>query len=57
MNDKATLEVGQLRQFEPISALSDERLGELVSLAYVEKLSELEKMLEHLKENKNEKKD
>ena len=38
MNDKSIITIGQLKQFEPISSLSEERLEELVTLSYVERL-------------------
>ncbi len=38
MNDKPAIDIERLRQLEPLSALSPERLQELVSLSYVEHL-------------------
>ena len=37
MTDKIALERDQLKRFEPLGELSDERLDELISLAYIEK--------------------
>ena len=39
MTDKTNIGVDRLRRLEPLSALSEERLQELVSLSYVEPLS------------------
>ena len=38
MNDKSTITIEQLKQLEPIASLSEERLQELVTLSYVERL-------------------
>ena len=37
MTDKTALERDKLKRFEPLGELSDERLDELISLAYIEK--------------------
>ena len=39
MKKKAKISIEQLRHFEPISALSDERLEEFITLAYIDDLS------------------